>query len=207
MRERRILGKKLNGALLYAYVQRLRNRVRTLLLSGSLYSFGERSTFAGSVRLVNPETIEIGRGSFIGPGCWLQGRVVNLEEHLAPSIRIGDHVSVTGWCNISAEYSVRIGDRVLIARGVHISDHEHSTKEDRPIMDQGSTPPEPIEISDGVWIGQGSIVRPGVKIGRNSVIGANSIVASNIPDGVIAVGVPARVIRTLGGRLEIEDGR
>jgi maltose O-acetyltransferase len=56
---------------------------------------------------------------------------------------------------------------------------------------------QPIVIEDNVWIGGGAIVLPGVTIGRNSVIGAGAVVSRSIPENTVAVGNPARVIRTL----------
>ena len=55
----------------------------------------------------------------------------------------------------------------------------------------------PIKIEDGVWIGGGAILLPGVTIGRNSVIGAGSVVTRSIPENVVAVGNPCRVIKTI----------
>lgn len=52
-----------------------------------------------------------------------------------------------------------------------------------------------IIIDSGSWIGANSIILPGVRIGKNSVIGANSIVSSDIPDYCVAVGIPAKVIK------------
>jgi maltose O-acetyltransferase len=57
---------------------------------------------------------------------------------------------------------------------------------------------KPIVIGDNVWLGGGVIVCPGVSIGENSVIGAGSVVAKDIPANVVAVGNPARVIRRIG---------
>jgi maltose O-acetyltransferase len=57
---------------------------------------------------------------------------------------------------------------------------------------------EPIEIGDNVWLGGGVIVCPGVTIGANTVVGAGAVVTSELPAGVLAVGAPARVVRTLG---------
>jgi maltose O-acetyltransferase len=55
----------------------------------------------------------------------------------------------------------------------------------------------PITIGDNVWLGGGVIVLPGVSIGDDSVIGAGSVVTKDVPAGVVAVGSPARVVRTL----------
>jgi len=57
---------------------------------------------------------------------------------------------------------------------------------------------EPIEIGDNVWLGGGAIVCPGVTIGANTVVGAGAVVTRDLPAGVLAVGTPARVVRTLG---------
>jgi maltose O-acetyltransferase len=57
---------------------------------------------------------------------------------------------------------------------------------------------KPIVIGDNVWLGGGVIVCPGVSIGENSVIGAGSVVAKDIPANAVAVGSPARVIRRIG---------
>ncbi|MGV9862751.1 sugar O-acetyltransferase [Rhodococcus koreensis] len=56
---------------------------------------------------------------------------------------------------------------------------------------------EPIVIEDNVWLGGGVIVGPGVTIGTNTVVGAGAVVASDLPSNVVAVGVPARVVRTI----------
>lgn len=56
----------------------------------------------------------------------------------------------------------------------------------------------PITIEDGVWIGGHAVIAPGVRIGRNSVIGAGSVVTKDIPAGVVAVGCPCRVLRPIG---------
>lgn len=53
----------------------------------------------------------------------------------------------------------------------------------------------PISVGNNVWIGMGVLVLPGVKIGNNSIIGAGSVVTKDIPEGVIAVGNPCRILR------------
>jgi maltose O-acetyltransferase len=56
---------------------------------------------------------------------------------------------------------------------------------------------KPVEIGSDVWVGGGAIILPGVRIGSRSVIGAGSVVSRDIPEGVLAVGNPCRVIRYL----------
>ncbi len=72
----------------------------------------------------------------------------------------------------------------------------------------------PIRIEDNVWVGAGAVILPGVTIGKNSVIGAGSVVTKDIPAGVVALGVPCRVLREIGDHdreyyfreCRIEDG-
>lgn len=66
----------------------------------------------------------------------------------------------------------------------------------------------PIELADNVWLGGGAIVCPGVTIGRDTVVGAGAVVVGDLPAGVVAAGVPARVIREIGDadRIDVPPG-
>ena len=90
---------------------------------------------------------------------------------------------------------VTIGNHVEIATGVQLLTAEHPL--DPAERKAGIQLNRPITIEDGVWIGGGAIVLPGVTIGENSVIGAGSVVTRDIEPGVVAVGNPCRVIRSL----------
>ena len=91
---------------------------------------------------------------------------------------------------------IYIGNRVLIAPNVLIATATHPlTPELRRYEIQYN---RDVHIGDNVWIGAGCTILPGVHIGENSVIGAGSIVTRDIPDNVLAVGNPCRVIREIG---------
>jgi maltose O-acetyltransferase len=66
----------------------------------------------------------------------------------------------------------------------------------------------PIVLGDNVWLGGGVIVCPGVTIGDDTVVGAGAVVTRDLPPGVVAVGIPARVLREIGegDRVEVPDG-
>ena len=91
---------------------------------------------------------------------------------------------------------IRIGAACQIATGVHIVTATHPVDpEPRRV---GWESAEPITIGDNVWLGSGVVVCPGVTIGDDTVVGAGAVVARDLPPGVVALGVPARVQREIG---------
>jgi acetyltransferase-like isoleucine patch superfamily enzyme len=96
---------------------------------------------------------------------------------------------------------IRIGDNVHITFGVGFVTHDGGTlilRDKVPDLEWTA----PIEVQDNVYIGLYSMIMPGVTIGHDSIIGAGSIVTRSIPPGSVAVGVPARVIKTTEEYLE-----
>lgn len=90
---------------------------------------------------------------------------------------------------------IRIGDDVQIGPYVQLLTATHPLE---PALRRAKwESAEPIEIGDNVWLGGGAIVCPGVTIGADTVVGAGAVVTSDLPPGVLAVGVPARVVRRL----------
>jgi maltose O-acetyltransferase len=90
---------------------------------------------------------------------------------------------------------VTIGDEVQIATNVQLLTATHPL--DAAARRAAWESAQPITIEDGVWLGGGVIVCPGVTVGENTVVGAGSVVVKDLPVGVLAVGNPARVIRDL----------
>lgn len=96
----------------------------------------------------------------------------------------------------SDPYLIKIGKRVHVTNGVKFVTHDGGTlifRNEYPDLDVSA----PISVGNDVYIGTFSLIMPGVKIGNKCVIGAGSIVTRDIPDGSLAVGVPARVIKTI----------
>jgi acetyltransferase-like isoleucine patch superfamily enzyme len=98
---------------------------------------------------------------------------------------------------------IRIGDRVEIAARCAFFSYDHGMVAGQPIVDQPLTSKGEISIGDEAWLGYGVIVLSGVRIGKGAVIGAGSVVTHDVPDGAVATGVPARVIKMRSDRQKI----
>jgi maltose O-acetyltransferase len=97
---------------------------------------------------------------------------------------------------------VTIGSACQIATRVQILTATHPI-DPEPRRD-GWEYAQPITIADNVWLGGGVIVCPGVTIGQHTVVGAGAVVTKDLPAGVVAAGVPARILREIGDRDRVE---
>jgi len=111
-------------------------------------------------------------------------------------ITIGARTFVNFNCTMLDGAAITIGDEVLIASGVQLITATHPI-DPEPRRDAWERA-LPITIADGVWLGAGAIVLPGVTIGENTVVGAGALVTQDLPAGVVAYGNPARVVREIG---------
>lgn len=124
-----------------------------------------------------------------------------IETGEGGSITIGDNTRVQFRCHLAAYVSsIKIGTDVGIAPGCgfYSHNHGHSQKDHHKLYAKG-----PIIVEDGAWLGAGVLVLSGVRIGREAVIAAGSVVTRDVPDGAIAAGVPARVLKM---RTEMHSG-
>ena len=109
-------------------------------------------------------------------------------------IRVGKHFFANFNFTVLDEAPVTIGNNCFIGPNVSIYTACHST--DPVERNSRQEWAEPVSIGDNVWIGGSVTILPGVKIGNNVTIGAGSVVTKDIPDNVVAVGNPCKVIRT-----------
>lgn len=119
-----------------------------------------------------------------------------LTTHAGGRLEMGDRVFVNYGASISAHRLVRIGDDCKIGQYAIVLDCDYHELE-TPTHDGGHGVPEPVVLESGVWLGARAIVLRGVTVGRGSVVAAGSVVTSDLPPGVLAGGVPARVLRPL----------
>ena len=132
----------------------------------------------------------IGAGCKIGIECEIEP---NIEIGFSPDLVVGDRCQINENCYLR---SAMIGNDVMIAPGVVLLDRQHHFSSiDIPMAMQGASEKKRVVIGDDVWIGQNSIVMPGVKIGSGAIVGAGSVVTKDVPNWAIVGGCPASVIR------------
>jgi acetyltransferase-like isoleucine patch superfamily enzyme len=184
---------------------RARSKAFSVLAAGGFGSFGVKSVLEPPIRLNGEARMAIGSYVYVGAGSWLQV----LDGHSEGiALSIGDGTNIVGACVLSAAQSVVIGQDVLMARNVYIADHMHAFEDTtRAVIKQGITRIGPVEICDGAWLGENVVVGPGVRIGRGAVVGANAVVLEDVGDYCVAVGVPARVVRSFAAPLLTGDQR
>ena len=149
-------------------------------------------------RLVRPmikgyKRIFIGDHVFIHDKTWLAADPVTGSGSC--SLLIGDGTYIGRFCHIYSSSKIEIGKKVLIADKVYVADNVHGYRDvSKAVIDQPVEQTSPVVIGDGAWLGENVCVI-GASVGKNCVIGANSVVTKDIPDYSVAVGVPAFVIK------------
>jgi acetyltransferase-like isoleucine patch superfamily enzyme len=119
-----------------------------------------------------------------------------LETAHGGYLEIGDDSSIHPRCQVNAYVApIQIGRGVMIAPNCAFYSYDHGVLPDKPVRKQPLQSKGAIIIEDEAWIGFGTIVLSGVRIGKGAVVGAGSVVTQDIPDGAIAVGNPARVVK------------
>ncbi len=131
----------------------------------------------------------------VGENAWVEPPVY---FSYGSNIHIGRNFYANFNLTIVDDYTVTIGDNVLIAPNVTLSVTGHPVHHE--LRKNGEMYSFPITIGNNVWIGSHVVINPGVTIGDNSVIGAGSVVIKDIPPNVVAAGVPCRVIREINDR-------
>ena len=138
-------------------------------------------------------------GSEMAPRCG-NGEVLLQTRDKEAKIQIGDGSRLSNNVTLVAAQGISIGVNCLIGNGVSIFDSDfHELEPHLRWVGPGRT--VAVVIDDNVWIGSGSLILKGVRIGRNSVVAAASVVTKSVPDDVVVGGNPARVLRRFCGEL------
>ena len=204
-----ILGSLWLPGRLWSYVYPHSFSNKATILRAALYSawlsrkfkfFGKRTLIYSPCNLWGGQYISIGNKSSIGKNAALTAWDHYGAESFSPQITIGNNVSIGVGSHITAINRIEIGDNVLTGKYITITDNSHGKSDlasfafppaARPMYSAG-----PVIIETGVWLGDKVTILPNVRIGKNAVIGANSVVTKDIPANCVAGGIPAKVIKS-----------
>ena len=185
--------------------------LRKVLYPRLLGKCGRNVVFGANITLRHPKKIVIGDNVVIDDNCLLDAKGEsnagitigsgvfigrNTILHCKNGdILIGDDVNIGFNCDIASSHRVEIGRKVLVAAYSYIVGGGHDfTRSDASVMDQKRTA-KGITIGSEAWIGAGVIVQDGCSVGAGTIVGAGAVVTETLPDKVVAVGLPARVIK------------
>ena len=180
-----------------------------------LGAVGRNVTFGQGVVLRHPAKIRLGddvvvddlvvldakgtgnRGIAVGTGVFLgRGTILSCKDG---DIVLGDHTNIGFNCEVFSASSVTVGRHGLFAAYTYLVGGGHEfERADVPVVEQGRSS-RGITLGDNVWLGTGAKVLDGVRIGNGVVVGAGAVVTEDLPDGAVAVGIPARVVRRREG--------
>lgn len=114
------------------------------------------------------------------------------------NVHFGNGVYANFNLTIVDDGHVYVGDKVMFGPNVTVATANHPIEPS--LREKGFQYNKDVFIGENVWIGAGAVIVPGVRIGKNSVIGGGSVVTKDIPENVVAVGNPCRVLRPIGER-------
>jgi acetyltransferase-like isoleucine patch superfamily enzyme len=180
-----------------------------------LGAVGRNVTFGHGVVLRHPKKIRLGddvvvddlvvldakgtanRGIVLGNGVFLgRGTILSCKDG---DIVLGDHTNLGFHCEVFSASTVTVGRHGLFAAYTYLVGGGHEfDRPDVPVLEQERSS-RGITLGDNVWLGTGTKVLDGVRIGRDVVVGAGAVVTDDLPDGAVAVGIPARVVRRREG--------
>lgn len=182
-------------------IERIKSVLFNIYISKQLCSVGNKISIHFSASLLGLNKISIGDNCRIGNNMRLRAYCEYENYKYNPSIKIGNNFYAGVDCSIAAVGNILIGNNVTLASRVTIIDHSHGLGDysdiEIPVMRRELGIKGDIIIEDNVWICEGAIILSNVRIGKNSIIGANAVVTRDIPDNSIVGGIPAKIIKKI----------
>lgn len=184
--------------------------LRGLLYPRLFKSCGRKVVFGRNLTIRHPGRIALGNRVVLSDGVILDakgregegilvrdGAFIGLNTVVTTTdgtIELDEKCNIGAYCRIGSYGRTRIGKKALLAAWVYVVGAGHETsRTDIPILDQPNITRGGAEVGDGCWLGARVTVLDGVKIGRDSIVGAHALVTKDLPEFSIAVGTPAKV--------------
>jgi len=141
--------------------------------------------------------MHMGKNFTTGQYCRIEAADATAAD--GPTLIFGDNVQINDRCHIGSVTRITIGNNVLIASDVFITDHDHGSVS-RSVLEIAPALRElvsrPVIIGDNVWIGEKVIILKGIEIGQGAIIAAGAVVTKNVPSFSVVGGVPARILKS-----------
>ena len=162
------------------------------IITRSLFkSFGKGVRIVFPLRIVGSKYIELGSNVTVQFGAYIAA----IKNERVPLLKILSGTLIGNYVHIICTNNIIIEEKVLISDKVYISDNLHAYQNvEMPILEQPLEQLSNMVIGSGTWIGE-HVCIIGASVGKNCVIGSNSVVTKNIPDFTVAVGSPAKSIK------------
>ena len=193
---KKFLSRKLEK-FIYACIEKYEDRAISPGHNPYQITLSAGASLKEPLRIGGDQYISIGRNSLIGKKIWLEAFDKYLGQVFTPEITIGENVYIGNYACITAINSIKIGNGCLISEYVYISDHSHGVNPGsqlRPSL-QNLNSKGPVLIGENTFLGFRVCVLPGVQLGKNCVVGANSVVTKSFPDNSMIGGIPAKLIK------------
>lgn len=187
------------------YLKQLNSKYSLPDIARLIYSFVLTKVFFRDARIIRQPTrirgygnMRIGKNLTTGQYCRIEAG--DSDSPGGKTITFGDNVQINDRCHIASINNIEIGNNVLIASDVYITDHDHGVATRLTMSDAPASRIliyAPVIIEDNVWIGQKAIVLKGIRIGFGSIVAAGAVVTKDVPPFSVVGGVPARLIKSL----------
>lgn len=149
----------------------------------------------------NSKYMKIGNDCFFGPNCRIEVWDRYLDDCFTPELIFGDDVRINSTCHIGCINKVIIGSQTLLGSHVFIIDHAHGRNDvdelkhhpsERRLYSKGE-----VVIGKRCWICENAVILPGVHIGDEAIVAANTVVTRDIPDRCVVAGNPGTIVKRL----------
>lgn len=183
------------------FVFRCIEKYRLRIISSNNNPFGidfaEGAKIKDPLRIEGGQYIKIGSNCSIGRMAWIAAYDKYSEQKFNPQIIIGEDVTIGNLACITSIDSIKIGKGCLFSEYVYISDHAHGVQPNLNLYpaSQDLYSKGPVVIGENTFLGFRVCILPGVELGNNCVVGANSVVTKSFPANCMIAGIPGKLIK------------